>query len=177
MANFISGDENHRPYRVDNEKFLAYISFMSLMLSNNRMIAGVCGGLAEWLGWLRKILANTLAAEGRRYSAEARDVARERSLEAELELSAFRLECLLVADQTSPSQRAVRAEELLQLAQAMAQLPEDQRLGVELHHLQALPVAAVADRMQRSRSAVVGLLFRGLKRLRELLGQQPEGRS
>jgi len=21
------------------------------MLSNNRMIAGVCGGLAEWLGW------------------------------------------------------------------------------------------------------------------------------
>jgi len=51
MANFILGDENHRPYRVDNEKFLAYIFFMSLMLSNNRMIAGVCGGLAEWLGW------------------------------------------------------------------------------------------------------------------------------
>ncbi|NBR46015.1 MAG: PspC domain-containing protein [Verrucomicrobia bacterium] len=21
------------------------------MLSNNRMIGGVCGGLAEWLGW------------------------------------------------------------------------------------------------------------------------------
>ena len=24
---------------------------MALTLSNNRMIAGVCGGLAEWLGW------------------------------------------------------------------------------------------------------------------------------
>ncbi len=24
---------------------------MALMLSKNRMIAGVCGGLAEWLGW------------------------------------------------------------------------------------------------------------------------------
>ena len=24
---------------------------MALMLSNNRMLAGVCGGLAEWLGW------------------------------------------------------------------------------------------------------------------------------
>jgi RNA polymerase sigma-70 factor (ECF subfamily) len=132
---------------------------------------------AEWLGWLRKILANTLAAESRRYSTEARDVARERSLEAELELSAFRLECLLVADQTSPSQRAVRAEELLRLAQAMSQLPEDQRLVVELHHLQALPVAAVAERMQRSRSAVVGLLFRGLKQLRELLGQPSEGET
>jgi RNA polymerase sigma-70 factor, ECF subfamily len=132
---------------------------------------------AEWLGWLRKILANTLAAEGRRYCAEARDVARERSLEAELELSASRLECLLVADQTSPSQRAVRAEELLRLAQALSQLPEDQRRVVELHHLQGLPVAVVADQMQRSRSAVVGLLFRSLKRLRELLGQQLEGET
>lgn len=24
---------------------------MSLKRSNNKMIAGVCGGLAEWLGW------------------------------------------------------------------------------------------------------------------------------
>jgi RNA polymerase sigma-70 factor (ECF subfamily) len=84
---------------------------------------------------------------------------------------------LLVADQTSPSQRAVRGEELLQLAQAMSQLSEDQRRVVELHHLQALPVAVVAERMQRSRSAVVGLLFRSLKRLRELLGQQQEGET
>ena len=51
MPNFISGDGDHRLYRIDNEEFLAYISRMSLMLSNNRMIAGVCGGLAEWLGW------------------------------------------------------------------------------------------------------------------------------
>ena len=24
---------------------------MALMLSNNRILGGVCGGLAEWLGW------------------------------------------------------------------------------------------------------------------------------
>ena len=24
---------------------------MALTLSNNRMVVGVCGGLAEWLGW------------------------------------------------------------------------------------------------------------------------------
>ena len=28
-----------------------YKSRMALMLSNNRMVGGVCGGLAEWLGW------------------------------------------------------------------------------------------------------------------------------
>src|SRR5437899_12338099 len=42
---------------------------------------------AEWLAWLRSILANALAAAGRRFSAEARDLGRERSLEAELDLS------------------------------------------------------------------------------------------
>jgi len=129
---------------------------------------------AEWLAWLRAILANVLAAAARRFGTEARAVGRERSLEAELERSSSRLECLLAADQTSPSQRAVRGEELLRLAAALARLPEDQRQVVELHHLRGLPVAEVAAQVGRSRAAIVGLLFRGLKRLRQLL-RQPEG--
>ena len=80
-----------------------------------------------------------------------------------------RLEGLLAADLTSPSERAVRGEELLRLARAMSRLPEDQRRVVELHHLQGLAVADVAWEMGRTRPAVVGLLFRGLKKLRELL--------
>ena len=51
MPNFISGDGGHRPCRIDNLKPRAYKLPMALMLSNDRMIAGVCGGLAEWLGW------------------------------------------------------------------------------------------------------------------------------
>lgn len=129
---------------------------------------------AEWLAWLRAILAHTLATAGRRFSTEARDLRRERSLQAELEQSSSRLECLLAADQTSPSERAVRCEELRRLTQAMAQLPEDQRRVVELHHLKGLPVVEVAQLMDRSRPAVVGLLFRGLNRLRELLGCQED---
>jgi RNA polymerase sigma-70 factor (ECF subfamily) len=129
---------------------------------------------AEWLAWLRAILANALAAALRRFSAESRDLARERSLEAALERSSSRLECLLTADQTSPSQRAARGEELVQLAHAMALLPEDQRRVVELHHLQGLPVAEVAQLIGRTRPAVVGLLFRGLNKLRELLPERGE---
>jgi RNA polymerase sigma-70 factor (ECF subfamily) len=123
----------------------------------------------EWLAWLRAILANALAAAARRFDAMARDPGRERSLEAELERSASRLEDLLAADQTSPSEQAVRGEELLRLAHALAHLPEDQRRVVELHYLRGLPVADVAESIGRTRPAAVGLLFRGLNRLRELL--------
>jgi RNA polymerase sigma-70 factor (ECF subfamily) len=132
---------------------------------------------AEWLAWLRAILANSLAAAVRRFSTEARDLGRERSLEGELDLSSSRLEGLLAADQSSPSERAARGEELLRLAHAVSQLPPDQRRVVELHHLKAQPVAEVARIMDRSRPAVVGLLFRGLKRLRELLREQGESET
>ncbi|MDR3632510.1 MAG: sigma-70 family RNA polymerase sigma factor [Isosphaeraceae bacterium] len=124
---------------------------------------------SERLAWLRAILANTLAAAARRFDAQARDAGREQSLEAELERSAYRLDALLAADQTSPSERAVRGEEFLRLAQALAGLPEDQRRVVELHYLEGLAVAEVAEIIGRTRPAAVGLLFRGLKRLRELL--------
>jgi RNA polymerase sigma-70 factor (ECF subfamily) len=125
----------------------------------------------EWLAWLRAILANVLACAARRFDTRARELGRERPLAA-LDLSSSRLECLLAADQTSPSERAVRVEELLRFARALAQLPEDQRTVVELHHLKGLPLADVAGQMGRTRPAVVGLLYRGLKRLRELLREE-----
>lgn len=127
---------------------------------------------AEWLAWLRVILANAIAATARRFETQARDLGRERSLEVDLELSSSRMERLIAADQTSPSEQAVRAEEVLLLAGALAQLPEDQRRVVELHHLKGLPVAVVAEQMGRTGPAVIGLLFRGLKQLRELLREK-----
>jgi RNA polymerase sigma-70 factor (ECF subfamily) len=128
----------------------------------------------EWLAWLRAILAKALAAAARRFDTQARATGRERSLEGELEQSSSRLESVLVADQTSPSERAVRSEELRRLADAIARLPEDQRRVVELHYLRGLAVADVAEEIGRSRPAAVGLLFRGLKRLRELLRDSGE---
>jgi RNA polymerase sigma-70 factor (ECF subfamily) len=126
----------------------------------------------ERLAWLRAILANALAAAARRFDTQARNPGRERSLEAELERSASRLESWLAADQTSPSELAIRGEDVLRLAEALSRLPDDQRRVVELHYLGGLPVAEVAEKIGRTRPAAVGLLFRGLKRLRVLLGDK-----
>lgn len=128
----------------------------------------------EWLAWLRVILANALAAAGRRLGAQARDPNRERSLEAELMRPSSGPEGLLVADQTSPSEGAMRGEELVRLGSALARLSDDQRQAVELHYLEGFPVAEVAERVGRSRPATAGLLYRGLKRLRELLNDPGE---
>lgn len=124
--------------------------------------------------WLRQILANNLKDEVRKLGTAARDVDRERSLDAALEASSARLGGLLAADQSSPSQQAIRQEELLALAEALTRLPEDQRQAVELHHLKGVPLADVAWQLGRTKGAVAQLLFRGLKKLRELL-QESKG--
>jgi RNA polymerase sigma-70 factor (ECF subfamily) len=126
---------------------------------------------AELAGWLRQILANTLAETARRYSAGPRDVAREQSLEQALEESSVRLERWLAVDGPVPGERAERAEQLVRLAGALARLPQDQRQAVELHHLKGRPVAEIAEELGRSPSAVGSLLYRGLKNLRELLAE------
>jgi RNA polymerase sigma-70 factor (ECF subfamily) len=119
--------------------------------------------------WLRHALANNLADEFRKLATGKRDVARERSLQNQLEQSASRLEGLLAADQSTPSRQALRAEMMLRVAQALERLPEAQRQAVELHHLRGLPLQEVADALNSTKPAVAGLLHRGLKKLREIL--------
>jgi len=129
---------------------------------------------AELAGWLRTILANTLAAAVRRYSAEARDLGCERPLQESLAESSARVESWLAAEQSSPSEQVMRVEEVVRLAGALAQLPADQRQVIELHHLKGWQVAPIAEAVQRTKPAVMGLLFRGLKKLRELLQEAGE---
>jgi RNA polymerase sigma-70 factor (ECF subfamily) len=126
-------------------------------------------GDAELAAWLRRILANTLTDALREFGRAKRDLGREQSLEAALADSVQSLQGLLGTPPSSPSRQAMRHEDLLRLAQALEQLPEDQRTVVEMHHLQEKSVADIGRALERSEAAVAGLLRRGLKRLRQLL--------
>jgi RNA polymerase sigma-70 factor (ECF subfamily) len=126
----------------------------------------------EVAAWLRKTLAHNLADEIRRLGTAKRDVAREESLQRALEESSARLEAWLAEEESSPSRQAERQEEAVRLAAALSQLPEKQRLAVELRHLRGLSLVEVAEEMGTTKAAVVGLLHRGVEKLRALLGAQ-----
>ena len=124
---------------------------------------------AERMAWLCAILANTFADALRKFSPKTGGL--ERSLHVSLETSSRKLEETLASDQTSPSQRVIRHEQLIRLADAIAQLPDDQRQAIELRHLQGLATAEIAQRMKRSSAAIGGLLQRGLRSLRVTLDE------
>jgi RNA polymerase sigma-70 factor (ECF subfamily) len=125
---------------------------------------------ADEAAWLRRILANTLTDALRHFQAGARDLHLERSLAD----SSAVLEEWLAANDSSPSERAVRHEDLLRLSDALARLPADQRSAIELLHLQGLSVDEISRIMERSATAIGGLLRRGMSKLREFLA---EGKS
>ena len=75
----------------------------------------------------------------------------------------------LVAEQPSPSQNVQRHERAVQLADALAKLPQNQREALVLQNWHGWSLAEIGRHMDRSPAAVAGLLKRGLKKLRGLL--------
>jgi len=128
----------------------------------------------ERAAWLRQILARNLADEIRRFGRQKRNVALEKSLNEKLDQSSIALERWLTSREVSPSEHLIRGESLLQLARALAVLPEDQRRAIELFHLQGKTSAETARELVRSEIAVAGLLRRGLRNLREQMCEPVE---
>lgn len=126
---------------------------------------------AEFVRWLRRILAANLTDLVRRYlGAKARDVRLECEIGGALDQSSALLNSGLIAPLASPSQQAASREQAVILADALGQLPDDYRETLVLRHLEGLTFPEVAGRMGRSQDSVEKLWMRGLVRLRQILG-------
>ena len=119
--------------------------------------------------WLRQILAHNLADAIRNLGRAKREVTKERSLQQALDQSSNRLQSWLAAEQPSPSQHAMRHERAIRLANALAELPDAQRQALVLQYWHGRSLVEIAEELGRTRSAVAGLLKRGLRQMRALL--------
>jgi RNA polymerase sigma-70 factor (ECF subfamily) len=117
---------------------------------------------AQFVKWLLQILHNLFMDEIRKRP--------EPGLEEWVQSSAAAWEESFADDQQSaPSEQLQRQELRLHIAQAMAQLPEDQCNVVIARDLLSMPVAEVAAVLERTPKSVAGLLLRGRRKLRQLL--------
>jgi RNA polymerase sigma-70 factor (ECF subfamily) len=123
----------------------------------------------EFVTWLRQILAQNVAQLVRRFRTTGRSVTRERSIEDAVFQSSAALAGLVTASGTSPSMAAERRDTGVVLAAALAELSDDQREIIFLRHVEELPWAEAAVRMNRSQDAARTLWTRALKKLRPLI--------
>jgi RNA polymerase sigma-70 factor (ECF subfamily) len=126
---------------------------------------------AQLTRWLREILSASLAMAVRRYlGTQRRDVRLERELADAVDESSRVLDGGLIASQSTPSQRAIRQEQAVLLADELEKLPPDYREVIVLRHLEELSFPEVARRMGRTVDSVQKLWVRALARLRQTLG-------
>jgi len=118
----------------------------------------------ETLGYLRRALSNNLIDAARKFARSQADVGPD-----DFARSSVRLADWLAADHTSPSERAERNEQFERLAAALTELPDAQRVAVEMRYLQKLKLSEIARLMDRTEGAVSQLLRRGMTALRGVL--------
>jgi RNA polymerase sigma-70 factor (subfamily 1) len=124
---------------------------------------------AELTVWLRCIMASVSGKQLRYYSRRRRDASLERRLEDDLNQSSQIMERVLVARDTSPSEKTIKRERAVILSRALTQLPADYREALIMHRLEGMTMAQTAQRMGRSLDSVQKLLARGLLELRRRL--------
>ena len=73
--------------------------------------------------------------------------------------------------QPTPSQHAMQREEVARLSAALAKLPDDQGAALRLRYFEGRRLEEVAAHLGLTKDAVVWLMQKGLKRVRQLLDE------
>jgi RNA polymerase sigma-70 factor (ECF subfamily) len=121
-------------------------------------------------GWLRQLAGEyVIQAHRRHVGSQRRSVARESRPPGISDDSAVLLVNLIVADDTSPSNRVLRQERIERVMAALAGLPSRDREVLVMRHLEQLGTAEIAEALGINEAAVRARLVRALTRLRASL--------
>jgi RNA polymerase sigma-70 factor (ECF subfamily) len=127
-----------------------------------RLIAGFRGSDPEqFAAWLQVI-------HERNIQNAIRDQLRTRKRGDGLELHLAGQD-VIASEQATPSRHAMRQEESAQLARALDRLPDDEREVLRLRYLEGQTLVQVGDELGLTKDAVVWLMQKGMKRLRQWL--------
>jgi RNA polymerase sigma-70 factor (ECF subfamily) len=121
--------------------------------------------------WLRRLAWERLVKLHQRHLAGKRSVRREEQWPLPEE-SALELAQRLLADGTSPSNQALRAELRARVQAALAQLAERDREVLVLRYLEQLSTQEIAAVVGSTPAAIKVRHLRALERLRALLGEE-----
>lgn len=120
--------------------------------------------------WLRSALNHNVLDAVKHLKAQKNDV-RRRVRVSDLEASFIRLEQILTADETSPSETVQRNEQICLMLAALQTLPDNQRKAVIWKHLNGRSLRDIAEALGLSEPAAAGVLHRGRQRLAQCLEQ------
>jgi RNA polymerase sigma-70 factor (ECF subfamily) len=143
------------PSRMDDSDLI-----QDALVAAHKHFAGFRGcTVAELTAWLRQIVIRTAGRLLRDHQdAGKQDLIREQLADGLID----------VADPgSSPSAQAMRHEQAVRMAEALARLPQDMQQVLLGRHMDGASYAVLAERLGRSEGAVRVLYTRALRRLRE----------
>jgi RNA polymerase sigma-70 factor, ECF subfamily len=132
------------------------------------------------LAWLRNILRNNVStAHQQHLIAQKRSARKEVTLRVTSESggSSLGMQDMVPSESSSPSQRMMRDEASVVLADCLEQLPATQREAIRMRYLEGMSLKEISERIDKSEMAVAGLLKRGLRALRQEMASRQSGLS
>ena len=125
--------------------------------------------------WLCQIAERKIIdAHRHHFGAQKRDAGREKALDVGGgQTGRGDFMNMLIMSITTPSQAFSRNAREARLADAVGQLPEEQRDAIRLRYVENLPSKEIAQRLGKSDASVRIMLSRSIRQLQTLLGDDP----
>ena len=136
------------------------------------------GSPVSFFVWIRQKTIQTLIDIHRNHTREKRDAQREMSIASSPygQTTSISIARFLLDDITSPSQAAVREEEIQQLQSALESMNETDREVIAMRHFEHLNNQQVAEVLEISPTAASNRYVRAAAKLSEILNHLPSNR-